>query len=371
MLDQLLQQRLQAHKAAGLTRIREFINPKQTRFFCSNDYLGLAQHPLVIQALMQGAEKYGFGSGASQLVAGHHPVHEELEQAFASFLKRDRALFFTNGYVANLAILQALASSTDIIYQDKYLHASLIDAGKLSKAAIKRYRHRDLDHLEQLLQKSKTYTHRFIISEHFFSTTGTKAPLIDLHKLAEQYQSTLIIDDAHGLGVFDFPLTQMQAPILSCPLGKALGGLGAVVAGSNTMIEALMQFGRTYMYSTAPPPLMAYALLTSLAVMQKESWRKDKLQENIAYFKNAALKRDLPFLPSAHPIQALVLKDEVKTMRLSAALLQQGFRVSVMRPPSVPPGQTLLRISLNALHAPVALDDFLDSLKKNYAAIFL
>lgn len=276
--------------------------------------------------------------------------------------------FFSNGYLANCGVIQAITHSSDIIYQDKSNHASLYDAANLSGAKLKRYRHNDLKHLKTLLETAEPASQKFIVSESFFSTTGDAAPLSDLASLAQQHQAHLMIDHAHGLGIFEAP-SHEEVPILVCPLGKAIGGFGAIVAGSKTLIESLIQFARTCMYTTALPPVLSYALLTSLGLTQQESWRKEKLFENILYFKQTAQELGLSFLVSDHPIQALPIGDNFKALYLHQYLYQEGFWVSIMRPPSVAPGLTLLRMSLNASHEKPQIFAFLKTLKNGYETI--
>jgi 8-amino-7-oxononanoate synthase len=258
----------------------------------------------------------------------------------------------------------------DGIYQDKYNHASLIDAGLLAEATLKRYQHTNLAHLHAQMAKQTT-GHKLIVTDSVFSMAGDLAPLPELVQLAKQHDAWLMVDDAHGIGILgnagagvceQFGLSQAEVPILVCPLGKAFGGLGAVVAGSHALIEALIQFARTYIYSTAIPPAIASAMQMSLQLIQTEPERRAKLQSNIAYFREAASARNLAFMPSATPIQCLLVGDINTTMQLSQDLLAKGFVVGAMRPPTVPVNMARLRITLSCLHEQSDMDALLDAI---------
>jgi 8-amino-7-oxononanoate synthase len=349
--------------------------------FCSNDYLGLTQHPDVISAFKKAADHYGVGSGASCLITGYKSPHQECEEAFADFLQRDRAVLFSNGYMANLGVMQALIKSDDFIFQDKLNHASLIDAGLSSKSQFKRYRHNNLDHLEKLLAEKKVQakaqekTQKFIITDSLFSMDGDLANIPELVKLAENCKATLMVDDAHGIGVLGktgrgviehFNLSQKDVPILVCPLGKALGSYGAIVSGSEALIENLIQFSRSYIYTTGLPPAIAAATIASLEIIKSEPWRREKLNKLINYFKAGAAERNLIFLPSSSPIQSFVVGDANKTIYLSEALLAKKLFVYAIRPPTVLPNTSRLRITLNCNHQEAEIDRLLDCLKEAY-----
>ncbi len=395
LLDQKLKSRLTQHEQLGLTRVRSV--KKNLKSFSSNDYLGLASHPLIIKAFQESAEMNGFGTGGSQLVSGHNLAHAECEEAFAKYLKRDRALLFANGYLANLGVLQAIADSKTELYFDKYNHASLYDGAHLSGAKVQRYLHGDLKDLEKKLHKNNInqevgFAHadgqtdsinlnnlsnssdssdssdfnnsaqKLIVSEHIFSTDGSQADIPGLIKLSQQHNAPLIIDDAHGFGVFDFDYSQEEVPVLICPLGKALGGFGGIVAGSEVLIESLIQFSRTYMFSTAPPAAIANALSAGLRMMQEEPWRREKLFENILFFKKISKNLGLNFSPSNHPIQSLILGDPRLALSLKSKLFTAGFDVAIMRPPTVAYAKTLLRVSLMASHEKSEIIEFLERL---------
>ncbi len=345
-----INERLQALRLKHLFRERK-IRP-QGLCFSSNDYLGLAQDPLLIDAFCEGAYRYGIGATGSALVSGYSRAHRALETAFSDHVQRDRALLFSNGYMANAAVLQALLGKEDTVFQDKLNHASLLDGTKLAGARLKRYRHRDAAHLNQLLSTHHN-GQKMVVSDHVFSMGGDIAPMAALIETVRQHQATLLIDDAHGFGVVDFPYAQEAVPILVCPLGKAFGGSGALVAGSHEMIESLIQFARPYLFSTALSPALAHALHQSLKLMQTQPWRREKLLENIAYFKHTTAAMGLPFLDSDTGIQMLLIGDNARAEAISNALCKRRLFVRAIRPPSVP--HAALRITLSSRHDPAEI----------------
>lgn len=384
MLENILQERLQAQQQANLYRTRQIfssfgdnkaqINGKPYITFCSNDYLGLANHISVIEAFKKGAEKYGLGSSASYLVTGYRHAHRELEDAFSEFLQRDKAILFSTGYMANIGVIQALTRANDIIYEDKLNHASLIDAGLLANTKLKRYKHNDLLHLKALLLQQTT-GHKLIVTDSVFSMDGDLAFLPDLSKLATNNSAWLMVDDAHGIGILGregrgiteyFDLTQNDIPILVCPLGKAFGCFGAIVSGSRILIENLIQFSRTYVYTTAIPPAIAVAAKTSLEIIRDETWRREKLQSLINYFKEGTLQRNLNFELSYTPIQAFIVGNAANALQLSQQLFANGLLVTAIRPPTVPVNTARLRITLNCNHQKDQIDKLLDCLMKAY-----
>ncbi len=372
--------KLAAQQQANLYRRRRIITAREDVFvkcddqqrlmFCNNDYLGLALHPEVKQAFKDGIDRYGVGSTASSLIAGYTLAHHELENAFAEFLNRDRALFFSSGYLANLGVIQALADRNSHIFADKLNHASLIDACRLSNAKITRYQHNNTEQLFLQLQKS-TAQQKLIVTDSVFSMDGDLAELPALVNIATNSHATLMVDDAHGIGILGkngagalehFNLDQQQVPILVCPLGKAFGSMGAIVAGNNDLIENLIQFARSYVYSTALPPALACATLASLKIIREESWRREKLLSLMNHFKREAANRNITLSSSSTPNQSIIIGEAQKTIALSAALLERGFFVTAIRPPTVPANTSRLRITLNCLHTEKQLTDFLDHL---------
>jgi 8-amino-7-oxononanoate synthase len=389
MFQKILKERLEQQERLSLYRKRsrrhsspglEMNSQRQNDLsFCSNDYLGLANHPLLVKALQKGAEIYGVGTGGSHLISGYTHAHYEFEEAFAAFLQRDRAILFSNGYVANLGTLQALTRSGDIHYQDKRNHASLIDATLSSKAILKRYRHVDFNHLDFLLSQGAP-GQKIIASDSVFSMDGDMCFAPALSKIAQKNQAWLMIDDAHGLGVLGkegrgiieyYGLSQEEVPILVSPLGKAWGCFGAIVSGCDALIENLVQFARPYIYTTGMPAALAMAAQASLQLIQTESWRREKLQQAIAYFKKGAQQRGLNFLPSDSAIQSFIIGNPIQTMHITRLLLDKGLFVSGIRPPSVPPHSSRLRITLNCFHENGQIDRLLDELNQICALIDL
>ena len=264
--------------------------------FCSNDYLGLANHPLVVKALQDGAARYGAGSGASHLISGHSAAHHALEEDLAEFTQRPRALLFSTGYMANLGVIGALAGARDTVYEDRLNHASLIDAAVLSRAKLRRYPHGDINVLRNDLVRTDTFT--LIASDGVFSMDGDLAPVAALAEQACAHNATLMIDDAHGLGVLGktgggtlehLGLNVDDVPILMGTLGKAFGTFGAFVAGSEELVETLIQQARSYIYTTALPPAIAEATRMSLKLAQSESWRREHLLSLVVRFRKGAV----------------------------------------------------------------------------------
>ncbi|AKX53500.1 8-amino-7-oxononanoate synthase [Thiopseudomonas alkaliphila] len=339
--------------------------------FCSNDYLGLANHPEVIAAMQQGAARWGVGGGASHLVIGHSEPHHQLELALAKFTGRERALLMSTGYMANLAAVTALVGQGDTVLHDRLNHASLLDAGMLSGARFTRYLHNDLASLEQRL--SKATGNRLIVTDGVFSMDGDLAPLPEICQLAQQHNAWVMVDDAHGFGplgasgggcVEQMGLTQTQVPVLVGTLGKAFGSSGAFIAGSEELIETLIQFARPYIYTTSQPPAVACASLKSLELIQTEGWRREHLNQLIAQFRATLIAANIPLMNSHTPIQPVVVGDSAQAMQLSAKLREQGIIVGAIRPPTVPAGSARLRITLTAAHTTEQVQRVTDSLIK-------
>jgi 8-amino-7-oxononanoate synthase len=325
--------------------------------FCSNDYLGLANHPRLIAAVCEGARKYGVGAGASHLISGHFSAHHALEEALARFTGFPRALLFSTGYMANAGVITALAGRGDAIFSDKLNHASLNDAALLSRAKFIRYPHLDLAVLERQLAASRA-EHKLVLTDAVFSMDGDIAPVADLLALCEKYNAWLLLDDAHGFGVlgpqgrgvpahFDIHSPRI---IYMATLGKAAGVFGAFVAGEAEVIETLVQYARSYIYTTAAPPLLSHALLTSLELIKREEWRRENLVELVAALKQEMQSLRWELLPSTTAIQPLLIGESEKALEISAALRASEILVPAIRPPTVPRGAARLRISLSAMH---------------------
>ena len=337
--------------------------------FASNDYLGLAADERVRAACRQGVERWGVGSGASHLVSGHTAAHEELEEALADFTGRPRTLLFGSGYAANLGTINALLGPRDQVWQDRLNHASLLDGGWLSRAAFHWFAHGDTIDLDaRLTETGDTPGRRLIVSDGTFSMDGDLCPLPALVATARQHDAWLMIDDAHGCGVHGAggcgvvdPAVHgiAEVPVLVGTLGKAFGTAGAFVAGSDELIETLVQRARTYIYTTALPPALAVATLTSLHLARTEDWRREKLRLLIARFRDGAQQLGLRLLPSATPIQPVILGESAAALALSKAIESRGILVPAIRPPTVPAGTARLRVTLSAAHEPADVDRLL------------
>ena len=401
--------------------VRIMVDGKPYLSFCSNDYLGLANHPQIISALQQGAQQFGVGSGASHLVSGHFDAHQQFEKAFAEFVGKPAALSFSTGYMANLGVVQALLGRGDTVFADKLNHASLNDAMQLSRAEVKRYRHNDMAQLAQMLGETKS-GRKLVITDAVFSMDGDIAPLPELLELCEKFDAWLLLDDAHGFGVlgeqgrgslfhFKSPpcpplqsgvidvmgnnellsnhgnsplcLAEVLAPsgckrgargeslrggvnspriIYMATLGKAAGVSGACVAAEQVVIDTLLQNARSYIYTTASPPALSVALLASLQLLCEEDWRRERLRQLIAQLRNGT--KDLPWsmMESATPIQPLLVGGNEAALALSEGLRARGIWVPAIRPPTVPQGTARLRITLSAAHSEADVAELLEAL---------
>ncbi len=340
--------------------------------FCSNDYLGLANHPLVVAGLQRGASEFGVGSGAAHLVCGHSGPHQRLEEELAAFTRRDRALLFSTGYMANLGVMSSLLGRGDVAFEDRLNHASLLDGVRLSGARLKRYGHADLAMLQTEIV-GKTSGEVLIASDGVFSMDGDLAPVAGLAGAAKAHGAWLMIDDAHGLGVMGkkggglmevMGQSQEDVPVLVGTLGKAFGTFGAFVAGSDDLIEYLIQRARTYIYTTALPPAVAEATRASLLLVAADSWRRELLTVRIQQFRQGARQLGLQLTDSMTPIQPLVVGDNRAALRASEDLRASGFLVSAIRPPTVPDGTARLRVTLTAAHTEEQVDRLLEAMPR-------
>jgi 8-amino-7-oxononanoate synthase len=379
-LDAKLRTQLAEREQARLYRRRQvlespqgvdvMVNGERYVNFSSNDYLGLASHPKVIEALADGARKWGAGSGAAHLVSGHSLPHHALEEELAEFTGRARALLFSTGYMANLGAVSALIGRGDTVFEDRLNHASLIDAGILSRSKLKRYAHADASELTAQLDATDS-GNKLVVTDGVFSMDGDLAPLPELAQACQQKDAWLMVDDAHGIGVVGphgrgslehFNLNTEAVPILVGTLGKAFGTFGAFVAGSETLIESLVQQARSYIYTTALPPAVAEATRASLRLIQAETWRREKLQHLVKRFRQGADESGLPLMDSFTPIQPLLLGDTERALTVSQRLRKQGFLISAIRPPTVPEGTARLRITFSAEHEETHVDRLLSAL---------
>ncbi len=343
--------------------------------FCSNDYLGLAADPRVIEALQQGAAIYGAGSGASHLISGHSAAHAALEDKLAEFLSPfvpgGRALYFSTGYMANLALISALAGKDAEIFSEALNHASLIDGARLARAKLSVYPHRDLQALDEQLAQSHAKD-KLVITDAVFSMDGDIAPLRELLALCERHGAWLLVDDAHGFGVLgDQGRGVLEHLALSSPqliymgtLGKAAGVAGAFVAAHATVIEWLVQRARGYIYTTASPPAVAHALLTSIDIIGSDEGRQRRthLKHLIARLRERLMLKRWQLLPSETAIQPVIIADNAATIATGQALMARGFWVGAIRPPTVPAGTARLRITLSAAHSETQVDQLATTL---------
>jgi len=378
-----LQARLAARRAEHLYRQRPLlaspqgpevvVDGQRLLNFCSNDYLGLANHPEVIRAMQDGVAKWGVGGGASHLVIGHSGPHHELEEALAEFTGRPRALLFSTGYMANLAAVTALVGQGDTVLEDRLNHASLLDAGLLSGARFSRYLHNDAESLGKRLGKAEGST--LVVTDGVFSMDGDLAELPALCAQARQHGAWMMVDDAHGFGalgasgagvVEHFGLELDDVPVLVGTLGKAFGTAGAFVAGSDELIETLIQFARPYIYTTSQPPAVACATLKSMELLRSEGWRREHLQRLVARLREGAAQIGLTLMDSPTPIQPVLIGDSARALRLSALLRERGILVGAIRPPTVPAGSARLRITLSAAHSEAQLERLLQVLAESW-----
>ena len=378
-MAEVLSQRLAKAGQQGLRRSRHAYTPSgvmvehdaaQLINFSGNDYLDLKQHPKIKQALIDGVERYGAGSGASALVSGYCPAHQQLEQAIAAFTHRPAAIVYSSGYLANLAVTAALLGRHDTIIEDRLNHASLLDAGRLSAARLLRYRHADMDSLQQQLEQPGQ-GQRLVMTDGVFFMDGDTAKLAEIAGLCAEYNAWLMVDDAHGIGiagpqgrgsVLAAGLDSDQVPVLVGTFGKAFGSAGAFVAGSLELIDALQNWGRSGIYSTAMPPAQACATMAALDLVEQGAGLRRKLRDNIQHFRVAAGDLELPLLPSTTPIQPLMAGEPETALAWGSALRETGLLVTPIRPPTVPVGAARLRITLSAGHSHEQIDQLLESL---------
>lgn len=364
-----LRQRLTVEaRSAGTTRVR--VGDAELLAFCSNDYLGLAGHPRVVEAFVAAAGQWGVGSGASHLVSGHCREHHALEEELAAFTRRERALLFSTGYMANLAVVTTLSGQGDRVYMDRLNHASLLDAGLASGARFARYPHGDAAALAARMRRSDG-ARAMVVTDGVFSMDGDVAPLAGLAELCRRHHSPLFVDDAHGIGVLGAGgggaveaagLDAQDVPILMGTLGKAFGTFGAFVAGSQLLVETLLQRARNYVYTTALPPAVAAASRTALRVMQEEPWRRERVLAHVDRFRRGAASLGLELLDSGTPIQPVLLGSELDAVTASEVLRARGLWVPAIRPPTVPSGSSRLRITFSAAHSEAEVDQLLEAL---------
>jgi 8-amino-7-oxononanoate synthase len=339
--------------------------------FSSNDYLALSRHPGIAAAMAGSAEHWGAGSGASHLVTGHGAEHARLESELAEFTGRERALLFSTGYMANLAVITSLAGRGEQVLLDRLSHASLIDGGLLSGARFKRYAHADAGAAERTLAESANTA--VVATDGVFSMDGDLAPLHALAQASRAHRAWLVVDDAHGIGVVGptgrgslehLGLSSDDVPVLVGTLGKAFGSFGAFVAGSSDLIEFLIQKARPYIYTTALPQPVAAATRAALRIAQRETWRRERLIALVERFRRAARQMSVPVMDSSTPIQPIVLGSSSAALRAQQELIDSGFWVVAIRPPTVPRGSARLRVTLSAAHTEGQVDSLVQALAR-------
>ena len=356
----------------GLQGVKVEIDGRAYLNFSSNDYLGLASNGEVINAFRSASQLWGVGSGSAHLVTGHSQHHHQLEEELADFIGCERVLLFSTGYMANLGVISALLSRGDSVFADKLNHASLTDAGLLSRARLHRFPHLDVAALTKLLEQP-TAGEKLVVTDGVFSMDGDIAAIPQLIETAHAKQAWLMVDDAHGIGVLGqqgrgvvehYDLAVSDVDILVGTLGKAFGTFGAFVAGSEDLIEYLIQKAHSYIYTTALPPAVAAATRCSLRLLQTESWRREKLNGLVNRFRQGAHQLGLSLMDSQTAIQPVVYHQSETALKVSSALREQGFLVSAIRPPTVPKGTARLRVTFSALHEEEHVDQLLDAFAK-------
>ncbi|QDA57401.1 8-amino-7-oxononanoate synthase [Thermomonas aquatica] len=363
--------RRHARTVARREGVRCSVDGREVVNFCSNDYLGLSQHPQVIAALRDAAGE-GAGATASHLVCGHGEQHAALERELADWLQAPRALLFGSGYMANLAVLQALLGDGDLCVQDKLNHASLIDAARLGGCVFKRYPHADAEGAARQLA-TQAGGAALLSSDGVFSMDGDVAPLGELARVARAQQAALYIDDAHGVGVLGEAgrgsvdhagLASDAVPLRLVTFGKALGGAGAAVIGDADLIGHLAETARPYIYTTALPPAQVAATREAVRIARTGDGLRERLNANIERLKAGAQARGLALMPSDTPIQPLLVGSDAQALAMAAALEDQGCWVAPIRPPTVPEGSARLRITLSAAHETAQVEGLLDALAR-------
>jgi 8-amino-7-oxononanoate synthase len=389
-MRRLLEERLAAQRAERIAASRErrprivdarrsnrlVVDGRELLAFCSNDYLGLAEHPVVVEALRRSASEHGVGSTAAHLVSGHHRLHQQLEEEVADWLGQPRALLFGSGYLANLGVLQALLEPGDLCLQDRLNHACLLDGARLSGATLRRYPHADSAAAARQLQAQPDSV-ALLATDGVFSMDGDIAPLAELAALARTSNALLYVDDAHGIGVLGTQgagsaaacgLASEAVPLTLVTLGKALGSYGALVVGSDTLVDAVLQRARSYLFTTALPPALAAASLAAVRVARRADGLRERLQRNIARFRAGARQLGLPLLPSQTAIQPILLGGNAAVLAAAASLEADGLLVGAIRPPTVPQGSARLRVTLASQHQYDEIDRLLDALDRAITA---
>jgi 8-amino-7-oxononanoate synthase len=360
---------------SALKGARVKISGKWVVSFCSNDYLGLAQHPAVKKSMIRAVKKFGSGAGAARLLSGTTALHQKLEESIARFKRCDDAILFTSGYTANLGVITALIRKEDALFCDELNHASLVDAARLTKARLHIYKHRDMAHLESLLRKSAVRRQKsslYVISDAIFSMDGDGAPLKDLVRLAKKYRAYTIIDEAHGTGVFgrisaggwcEEQGLEKQVDVIIGTASKALGSVGGFAASSQTLIDYIRNKSRPFIFTTALPPGSCAATITALKILKSRPELRRRLWTNVSYIKKLLKKIGLNLRGSIAPIIPIMIGDTQKTAAISQALWKKGFYAPAIRPPTVPQGQSRLRLTITTMHTKTQINGLIKALK--------
>jgi 8-amino-7-oxononanoate synthase len=375
MFEERLRELAAAHLTRHLIPLHSGTGPmvemtgRQILLFASNDYLGLAMHPEVIQSAIEATQRFGTGTGAARLVSGSLPPHQELESALAHFKGTEAALTFSSGYLANIGAIPALIGQGGLILADRLCHASLIDGCRLSAADFRIYRHNDIDHLQSLLAARRRTRRTLIVTDGLFSMDGDLAPLPELRRLAQDYEADLYIDDAHGTGVMGqhgrgtaehFGL-DTQIPFQMGTLGKAFGSSGAYLAGPSTLIRYLVNRSRSFIFTTAPPPSSAAAAMAALRVIQREPERRVRLWNNRDRLFAGLTRLGFSLSPSVSPIMPILVGDAETALSFSEQLFTAGLYAPAIRPPTVPDATSRIRVTVTSEHTSNHIDQALDA----------
>ena len=349
------------------------VNGKQYLNFSSNDYLGLASDPALVNAWKKGADLFGIGSGGSYLVTGYNQVHHDVTQQLQEWLGVESIALFNSGYSANQAIIKLLLSNNDLLIQDKLNHASLMEAGVNYPAKMQRFKHNDMQHLQTILNTNNEVDNKLVISEGVFSMDGDCAPIDSLQQQCQSHQAWLMVDDAHGLGVLGKEgkgsasaqhIDNSELDIYMSTFGKALGIGGAFVAGSHQLIDYITNFSKPYIYTTGLPPAMVYCIGESARLVQTQQWRRDHLSELITYFKLLAMQFDLPLMASSTTIQPVLIGLSDTAIAISNTLKKSGIWTTAIRPPTVPNNTARLRVTLTVNHQKQDIEFLVKQIKR-------
>ncbi len=376
-----LQEELEDLKSQNLLRRLRVLSPdkgpyvqyrgKRTLLFCGNDYLGLSQHPRLIHAVKKAADEFGVGAGASRLISGTTDFHDRVEKKLAAFKGKDSAILFPSGYSANLGILSALAGDGDLIAMDKLCHASLIDGAKLSGATLRVFPHKNYGRLEELIEKNQNHRRILIVTDTVFSMDGDLADLNVLVRIKQKFNAMLVVDDAHGTGVFghqgrgaaEASHVEPDIDVIMGTTSKALGCLGGFAAVHPTIADYLINHARSFIYSTAMPAILCAAIEAGLEVLETEPEHQKKLWDNVAILHQGLTQLKLASGPATSPIFPVLVGEETQAMQISQVLEDRGILIPAIRTPTVAKGKARLRISVSALHTKAEIEALLRELK--------